>query len=488
MKKASLSLLLLGMMLTPCALAQSVEEVLRQNPNANITITGGGDVKVGGVPASLKGNNIRTLSSDTFSGTQTLPQEGTLFEPNSAKPSLPQKAPPPVALPPSIETPLFAQQPPLSLPKTSQTPTRMGPPLAPPQSLPPLPNMPSMNAPTIPIPVPNPQEMTVEATPQAGYHLPSFFAQLQEEGKRLQQALSGMNVTVLADDSDQYHQLLQRNQIKPQHFSPMEQELKWQYLAGTTLSTNQATTCFVILETEKAKSLHDNFVGSLEGISHPQTGYAYLVSHAVGHCLDESTRVRELNKKLQWQAQDATYVGLLPQAVMQVYGRAFSKDTYLSNPTAMNNHPLQQQYNERVADAFAVAWTMKLGGSKAFTRIVSLMRQKNGPQSPSFTSPSIELMASQEKEIQRLNRVDLLWDLSKLVQNKTMPSGQVQTQQQQSQQVEVARWIVSPQGLIPVDQYGRVIPQQNIKQDKSIPVQSLGPAGRNFDTLPRFGQ
>ena len=202
--------------------------------------------------------------------------------------------------------------------------------------------------------------------------------------------------------------------------------------------------------------------------------------------MDESTRQRELNKKLQWSSEDGTYVGLLPQAVRQVYGRSFSKDTYFSNPGKINNFPLQQQYNERVADAFAVAWTIKVGGSKAFTRIVSLIKQKEGAQSPVFTSPSIELMAGQEKEIGRLDRADLLWDLAKLVQNKTLP--QSMNVERVEEEQEVARWIVSPQGLVPVDKNGNIIPQNNIKKDPSVPVQSLGPQGRSFDSLPRYGQ
>lgn len=368
---------------------------------------------------------------------------------------------------------------------------RMQPPTAPPTSLPPLPQYTPTTGP-LPLPTPSPSEgpgvaePTVPSTSSAGsetYAAGGFFQQLKTETDRLKSATDQwFDVTLVAMDQAEYTQHVAGGRIRPNLM--FDGSSVRAYLNTQAQFSSQRSTCYVVFDPEQGAQDFATLTKPLTPISHPQTGYAFLAGHAVGHCLDQVSREQGLNKKLAWHAREGVEVGLLPQALEQAYGARFSKDAYFANPFKVLSHPAQQQYSERVSDAFAVAWVMKLGASLEAVRYIGALRGQVEANSTQNTTSTVALMQLQSAEIERLNRVELLFDLARKAQQHSSVSSEVlhNPTQTHSSTPEVVRWIVTPYGPKPVDAQGRII------QDPDVGIKPLAPKGKSFNQLPRFGQ
>ena len=159
-----LGVLTLGIGVSSACLAQSVGDALRQNPQASITISGNGEVKVGGQPASLKTDTgLNGFSSDTEKNSPSQSssiKDGVMFTPDGKKENIGSMVTSSSSLPQALQNQALQNQ---ALQNQAIKPSqdgRMMPPVAPPTSLPPLPGMPKGNQPPLPpTQIPPPQDL-----------------------------------------------------------------------------------------------------------------------------------------------------------------------------------------------------------------------------------------------------------------------------------------------------------------------------------------
>ena len=370
------------------------------------------------------------------------------------------------------------------------------PPVAPPTKLPPIPGkIPHLPPANIPLPSqdfqnPNapaelqPAPEVVEApkpVPQ-GFSAASFYQSLLTEAERFNKALDDMKTVVLSTDQPRFAQERAMGKFTPER-TVIDPELGLMtfFAPQSAMNTLQPATCYIAMDTDMARDVYERMQLPLEGKTHPQTLFAFSVGHAVGHCLDRMQREKFLRARLLWNANDAVPAGIWPQAVMNVYGGRFAKDAYLTNPQKLDRDPLQNQFEERAASAFATAWAMKMGATPEAVDMLS-------KYDPSLMEAT-QLMRAQTREIQRMERVDLLWDLTRLVQRKVGVSsqtladasgmGEPYASRKSNKEEEIVRYAVTPQGVVRVNDKGQPVPDNSYK----VPT-----SGQSFGSIPRFGR
>lgn len=382
---------------------------------------------------------------------------------------------------------------------------QLRPPSAPPTSLPPLPSKTPMGTGILP-PLPAPQQSTPEQeggtnnSYEAGqskepsmqdrntvakYDAEKAHQLLQKEVDRLSKAIPtslDMRVVFANSQTDVYRQQMALGNIPTTTIVDSEQPVKGTLKMGNALNSNQPNICYVVFDPTRGEQHHYTDWQPMADAGHAQTPYAFAVGRAVGRCLDTLERNTILTRRLQWKAQDTIQLGLLPSAVQQTYGNQFAKAQFLSQPERIFAIPSQQQHTERVVDAFALAWIMKLGAGMPSVEFVVQQKKKLPASSPLHTHSTVEIMSKQGNEISRLNDVALLWNLAKQARAFQGVTQEVMTNTMETvaPDNEIARYIVTPNGLVPVNSKGQPVQQPN----RATPINQR----RDFNSIKRFGQ
>ena len=373
----------------------------------------------------------------------------------------------------------------------------------PPTSLPPIPRdmvLPRVNLPPLPPanqpPVGTPgtaPAVTQEAVAEADPYAPELLEGMMEaEIQRLNQALAPtMKAVLLRTDNPQFRQYVASGllQMSSREFAKHDHGLAGMVAVGGKHNGVQTPVCYVLFDAERGEGLWKQYIVPLKQVSHPQSGAAWLMGHEVGHCLDQMDRSGKINKRLSWTADQAIGIGLWPQSIANAYGTNFSKDTFLADPYRLYAQPGQQQFGERVADAFATLWMMKLGGTVKAVEILREQRLRMDPSKPHFAGPVFDLSLDQRERALAMGRVDALWNTARDIQRKagvspetnSVDAGFLAGRKQPAEDPKnrkIVRWVVTAQGPVPLDADGNVVPQ-------SVPLHTIP---KNFNQLPRFGQ
>jgi len=363
----------------------------------------------------------------------------------------------------------------------------------PPSNLPPLPKnvlLPTEAVTLPPVQEQTPAQLDVAATP-AVYNSGELTKMLQKEVQRFAQAVApAFTVVLLPTDDPMYKQFVAGGLLKmtAAEYAQHDYGLSGMMIQGGKVNTTTSDVCYVLFDASRGEQLWKTFVVPLNTNNHSQTAAAWLVGHEVGHCLDQRERSQKINTRLSWRAEDAQALGLWPNAVRKAYGTSFAKDAFLAQPWNLLQEPSQQQYGERVADIFATFWTLKLGANPQLVNVVRDIRSKVSPAAAHYTAPVFDAVQQNASFATRQVRVDVIWDLSRNLQKQLGVTAQADSAApriagansgttQPSGPPEIARWIVTSRGPVPVDAYGKVIPQQ-----------SSTPQPQNFKNLPRFGR
>lgn len=373
------------------------------------------------------------------------------------------------------------------------------PPSAPPASLPPIPGQsnPSgpVGAPPPPSALPSTQVATQAPTPGAlppGFD-PAFDANrleqmLMAETTRMQSAVAQQfHLALLRTDDPQFQAYVASGLLKRDvnEYAETEHGLSATLIMGGSYNGRPTPVCYVLYQPNQSEHIWNKFVVPLARDNHPQTGAAYLIGHETGHCLDQHQRFYQLSRKLKWESDEMTALGLRPEAVYQVLGGSFSKAALNQRMGDVLRHPAQRQFTERVADAFAVAWVLKLGANKpAVMQALRVERGKHGPAGSHSTGPILDYITQNLADVTRVQRVDVLWDFARNTQIKvgidpatlTAVAHQDQPSGHDQSEPKISHWVVTSRGPVPVDKNGNEIPQENQRR-----------SGRNFNDLPRFG-
>lgn len=388
-----------------------------------------------------------------------------------------QALPPPVERAPAGLPPLpgGTSTPPVSLPNTPAT------------GLPPAPgNVAGQSLPTV--------DLTQTNRPQ--FVLDEFMAGMRAELVRLDQAI-GSQLRVVAVEYGSADHDRAMGVARQEKIGGLDPFVQREVTPSAILATGQfngvggpySQVCVVVLDPEKASIAWESYVlPPVQAGSHPQTGYAWMAAHAVGHCLDAQSRNNAFRSKLAWRMNEATSLGLWPQAISSAFpsmGGTFAKDGFMNASERVYSHPAQRQFSERVADIFATLWIIRLGASPEGLLALSKARFENTGDDAGIAAVRRGRMYDRAKQSQRADR---LWDMARDVQREigvdsaliSTSSGLADSSGIPGGEEQVAQWIVTPQGVMGVDARGNLIQKPNT-------TQQVG-GGKNFKDLKRFGQ
>ena len=387
--------------------------------------------------------------------------------------------PPPVAKPVGLPPGPSSLPPPVQLPGATSTPS----------NLPPAPtSLPSYvdTAPAAP--------QITAAKPE--FDLQQYMKGMEGEIVRLDQAVSSIFRVVGVQQGSQAYEmgLSKSKQERRGGYNPSALKelgpgsiLTRGYYEG--VGGPNTEVCLIVLDNERASEVWNTYIlPPIQEGSHPQTGYAWLVAHAVAHCLDAAERNNRLHSKMSWLIKDSKEIGIWPSSVSsslpQSFGNSFSRDGFWQNAERFYLNPHQHQYAERGADAFATLWITRLGASPQGINSIAKARDETVGDNEGVLS------ARQSRAVARANetgRADRLWDMARDLQkqlnvdNYKIPHNQTTAQQYSgAPENEVAQWVVTPQGVVGVNANGKIIKLPNTNQQPN--------QGVNFNQLKRFGQ
>lgn len=383
-----------------------------------------------------------------------------------------------------------ASQPPAGLPPLPSTPA------APPTSLPgtsghELPPVPGQISDTV-------KMVDLTEKPRPDFDFNQYRDAMTAELVRLDQAIGSQMRVVGVEYGGPAHEMAIAT-AKQEKIGGLNPYVQQEIIPGGILASGQydgigsqySQTCVVAIDPDRAAAAWEGYVlPAIQSGSHPQTGYAWMAGHAVGHCLDAQDRSNSFRSKLAWRPNEATALGLWPQAVIDGlsagFGGTFAKDGFMNSSDRVYGQPTQRQFSERVADAFATLWIIRLGADAAGVRAIAQVRLDTTGDDAGVMAVSRGRL--HDRAVQS-PRADRLWDMAREAQIELgvdiarIPASRAELGSFAgglNPEDTVQQWVVTPQGVMGVDAQGRIIQKPNTTQQTG--------QGRNFKDLRRFGQ
>jgi hypothetical protein len=253
-------------------------------------------------------------------------------------------------------------------------------------------------------------------------------------------------------------------------FTHLESGLAAVAINGGTVNGNAQAVCYVLYSPEQAGPVYRNFVVPITKAADERSAAAFLMGHEVAHCLDHFERFDVLRKKMIWSADEVAPIGLSPIAVTRVFGANFASGNYFTQGVALYKDSAQAQYEERVADAFGMAWVWRLGGKQAVLDALIESRSHANPWDVHATAPVLVAMG---KNKSALTKTDSLADVWALARKTQLEVG-----------VDPSLGKDSPHVLNPMAQYlDQPMDTPKVDKPRALPQ----PKGKNFNDLPQFG-
>lgn len=263
---------------------------------------------------------------------------------------------------------------------------------------------------------------------------------------------------------------------------PYDYGLSTLFLPDSAPLGGRGASCMIILHPDDGARLWSRFIAPLAQVSHPDSGAAFLVGHAMAHCLEAQSRMG-LDAKMTWGPDQTPLLlgmDIWPAAAWVAYGSPMNKDAYWANPALLNKNPAQQQFSERGADSLGAAWMFKLGGDAQAMKALEANAAALAAGQAHATGPVWPILKGQEDAFRSAQRLPELWGMAQAVRNQVGVSTTAQETADNGappdQTGDVRHWKVTASGLIPVDDKGNIIP-------------GAKPAGApiNFNQLTPFG-
>lgn len=380
------------------------------------------------------------------------------------------------------------------LPEGMKVGSVLAPPTGAPRGLPPGPGgmpptpppiaLPDMNAPPIAFEAAVPEKAEPKVAPGVDTDFMPLFSQAVTE---LSENLdNGMAIALFKTDDPMFKAYAAGGLLKVD-------EETMERLTGGLASTfarngkiNNATTpvCYVLYQPSHGMSVYHEFIAPISKADSPEAAARFLVAHEVAHCLDNYERELTMAGQLGWGAEKAGEIGLAAPAFARLFGKTMATSSYSGARAKLFGDRAQRQYEERLADLFAVGWLRKMGTDPKAIDAILATRERLPNYAPHNTAVAIP--AGRELPVD--GDLANLWQAARAAQRRigVDPSLDVGSEvaanpnafptPDQAQKKDDSRtWKIGPRGLEPVD--------------GGAPAKTGQPVGtpRNFNELPRFG-
>lgn len=328
------------------------------------------------------------------------------------------------------------------------------------------------------------RSMTVSSGPQARAEQEEKKG-VEQLGKAFQEAIGVFNQqlsdrfeTILLDTGDpKVRNFVAQGilRMNPDLFTKAESGLAALYLSSSSVNGTQRPVCYVLHNPKGATHLWRSFVPANDKSDQAiKWAGAYLVAHEVGHCLDRMQR-EILTRKGPLDAATLSMLGVPSVAFNRTFGLGRSVDVneFRSQQVVLYRDGAMLQYQERVADAFALLWVMArnapeenlLAISQARTRVSS-----HGQHHAHATAPAVEAAVRAGRGLSGNQDITQLWNAARTIQI----------------QVGVDASLGENSRLVHAEAEKReTLPGATPGQ---VQINKPLPAVVRFDNLPRFGQ
>ena len=301
---------------------------------------------------------------------------------------------------------------------------------------------------------------------------PAFQTALEDELRRLEQALDGrMGIALFRTDDPTIRAFISNGilQVTPEAYLRLEAGLAAVAVANGLHNNQPRPMCYVLLNAQKAVDQERHIYAPMaEATGDHRQGAAYLAAHETAHCLDHLGREPALGRRMVWQADQAAEVGIHPEAFRRLYGNQAATAAYKPRLTELYGDMAQRQYEERIADAFAMLWLWRLGAPEQVRTLLHDMRAHDQPHTAHYTAPVLARMAPLQAQASQAS-MDQLWAMARQIQREvdvdpSLGPGSKLARNPVSEAIEALR-----------------------EQTPSNRPASRPPPSRHWNDLPRFG-
>lgn len=151
-----------------------------------------------------------------------------------------------------------------------------------------------------------------------------------------------------------------------------------------------------------------------------QWAASYLMAHEVGHCLDKQQRENDTATG-EWNAVQLERLGIPIAAFDRTFGagNSITQRQYRQQQVVLYRDGALLQYQERVADAFAVLWMMNSRAPDVNLKAVWDARTRtgnHGDHNAHFTVPTLQKAYAIGMHVKTPQSIDMLWGLARQAQ------------------------------------------------------------------------
>lgn len=206
--------------------------------------------------------------------------------------------------------------------------------------------------------------------------------------------------------------------MNPDIYTRMESGLASLYVANGKLNGQSRRVCYVLSNPERARHIWRSFVAKGEKDDAAIAWAAkYLVAHEVGHCLDRWQRSSYTQGNEITQGQ-LGLMGVPAVAFERTFGagRTVSDKEYRDQQVVLYRDGALLQYQERVADAFAVLWVMGQKIPNDNLKPIWDTRNRiaaNGVHHAHATTPALQKAYAFGMNLKTLPDLQTLWDMAR---------------------------------------------------------------------------
>ena len=228
--------------------------------------------------------------------------------------------------------------------------------------------------------------------------MPALSKALQAEAQQMNTFLGKyFTVQLLATNDPQVKGFIAGGLFKmnPDIYTRIESGLASTYASNGNNNGKVGPTCYIMTNPDRAQYLWRSYVA--DNTPTPEViGWAarYLISHEAGHCMDRWQRSTQAPKG-GWTADNGEPLGIARFAFDRAFGMGRQVDNreYMAQQVVLQRDGAQTQYQERVADAFAVLVMMVQKAPEASLKPIWDTRNRVGASAPyhaHFTTPTLE--------------------------------------------------------------------------------------------------
>lgn len=185
----------------------------------------------------------------------------------------------------------------------------------------------------------------------------------------------------------------------------------------TQLNNNDVPICYIVLKNDQQNELMNKYIKPLKNFTNDETIASYLVAHQVAHCMDNLERYKQLPKVSTWFGEDAKKVGLSSAAIKRLYPYGMTYNQYSRTTMHLYDDLGQRQYQERIADIFALYLTVFAGYDEKIMEGIGKLRNGIIKNSSHNTYDAIKNIKSDYANANKRN-VKTLWSEARRLQSE----------------------------------------------------------------------